>query len=49
MNVRDSSVAPTRSKPMIVIGSQDITDAHVTKEAQAMRRAITFALILFFI
>jgi hypothetical protein len=34
---------------MIVIGSQDIPDAHVTKEAQAMRRAITFALIVFFI
>lgn len=49
MNVRDSSVAPTRSKIMIVIGSQDITDAHVTKEAQAMRRTITFALIVYFI
>jgi hypothetical protein len=34
---------------MIVIGSQDIPDAHVTKEAQAMRRTITFALIVYFI
>jgi hypothetical protein len=34
---------------MIVIASQDIPDAHLTKEAQAMRRTITFALILFFI